>query len=250
MSASEVEAFVRQIAPYIIAEGTKRGYKVFSTVIAQAIIESRYGKSGLARYHNYFGLKAGTAWLLSGKPAINMNTKEEFTIGKLTQVSAYFRVYSDMAAGVAGYYDFISTKRYANLKTALTYEEYARYLKQDGYATSSTYISTLCNTVVTYGLIAYDTGIIPDAPLWMIGGTYITQQDLNVRSEPNGPLVTFDEMTENGKEHSFIGPSGNAILKRGTRVTVKDIMTVGSCVWLQIPSGWICGKNSKNIYVI
>lgn len=250
MSASEVTAFVQRIGPLIVAEGKKRGYKVFSTVIAQAIIESRYGMSGLARYHNYFGLKCGTAWLLSGKPSVNMKTNEEFTIGKLTQVNSYFRVYPDMIAGVSGYYDFISTKRYANLKTATTYEEYARYLKQDGYATSSTYISTLCNTVRSYGLVAYDNGQASVPCMWQIGETYTTQQDLNVRAEPNGPLIPFEDLTENGKKHAFIGPSGNAILKRGTRVTVKDIMTVGSCVWLQIPSGWICGKNSKNIYVV
>ena len=195
MSASEVYEFVQRIGPLIVAEGTRRGYRVFSTAIAQAIIESRYGQSGLAKYHNYFGLKCGTAWLLAGKPSVNMQTKEEFTIGKLTQVSAYFRAYPDIESGVRGYYDFISSKRYANLKTALNYEEYARYLKADGYATSSSYISTLCKTVVSYGLAAYDVGLSPIPTEWVIGQEYTTQQDLNVRSEPNGPLLTFDELT-------------------------------------------------------
>jgi hypothetical protein len=85
--------------------------------------------------------------------------------------------------------------------------------------------------------------------VWQIGRTYTTQQDLNIRYDPNGEKKPYEELTDNAKEHAFIGTSGEGILKRGTRVTVKDIMTVGSCVWLQIPSGWICGKNSKNIYV-
>ena len=252
MSTAEVYSFVAQIAPRIMAEGTKRGYAVFSAVIAQAIIESRYGKSGLAKYHNYFGLKAGTAWLLAGKPSVNMKTNEEFTIGKLTQVNAYFRAYPDMTEGVKGYYDFISTKRYANLKTATTYRQYAEMLKADGYATSSTYVNTLCNTVAQYGLAAYDHGQMPAAiiPSWEVGQTYTTQQDLNVRKEPNGELVSFDELTEDGKAHAFIGPSGKAVLKRGTRVTVKALITTDSCTWIRIPSGWICGKNSKNIYVL
>ena len=249
MSASEVYEFIQRIGPLIVAEGTRRGYKVFSTAIAQAIIESRYGMSGLAKYNNFFGLKCGTAWLLAGKPSVNMQTKEEFTIGKLTQVSAYFRAYPDIESGVRGYYDFISTKRYANLKTATTYEQYAQYLKVDGYATSSSYISTLCNTVKSYGLVAYDQGLAP-VQQWVIGHEYVTQQDLNVRSEPNGPLLTYEELTEDGKAHAFIGPSGNAILKRETRITVKDIKSTGTCTWLRIPSGWICGKNSKNTYVL
>lgn len=251
MSSVEVYTFINQIAPYIIAEGKGRGYKVFSTVIAQAIIESRYGKSTLsAKYHNYFGLKCGKAWIMAGKPSISLKTNEEYTIGKLTQINDYFRVYSNMEQGVAGYYDFISAKRYANLKTATTYRQYAEMLKADGYATSSSYVNTLCSTVTQYGLAAYDHDMTPVFSLWEVGKTYTTQQDLNVRLSPNGDMVPYESMTENGKEHSIIGPSGNAILKRGTNVTVKEIKEVGSCTWLRIPSGWICGKNSKYTYVL
>lgn len=251
MATADVYAFISQIGPLIVAEGSKRGYKVFSTVIAQAIIESRYGKSTLGyRYHNYFGLKCGTLWLAQGKPSISLKTNEEYTIGKLTQIKDYFRVYPDMASGVAGYYDFISSKRYANLKTAATYRDYAEMLKADGYATSSTYVNTLCTTVAQYGLVMYDQGQAPVFSLWEVGKTYTTQQDLNVRQAPNGDILPYDDLTEDGKAHAFIGPSGNAILKRGTKVTVKEIQETGSCTWLKIPSGWICGKNSKNTYVM
>lgn len=251
MAAADVYAFISQIGPLIVAEGSKRGYKVFSTVIAQAIIESRYGKSTLGyKYHNYFGLKCGTLWLAQGKPSISLKTNEEYTIGKLTQIKDYFRVYPDMASGVAGYYDFISTKRYANLKTATNYRQYAEMLKSDGYATSSSYVNTLCTTVAQYGLVMYDQGQAPVFSLWEVGKTYTTQQDLNVRQAPNGDILPYDDLTEDGKAHAFIGPSGNAILKRGTKVTVKEIQETGSCTWLKIPSGWICGKNSKNTYVM
>ena len=252
MAANAVINFVNQIGPLIVSEGQKRGYKIYSTVIAQAIIESRYGQSTLAsRYHNYFGLKAGTAWVLTGKPSIVLKTKEEYKPGTLTTIKDAFRVFADMPSGVAGYYDFISTKRYANLKDAISYAQYAQYLKADGYATSSTYISTLCNTVTQYGLTAFDVGLAPALPsgVWEIGKTYTTLQDLNVREYPNGNKVPYENLTENAKEHAFIGTSGEGILKRGTNVTVMDVQSVGSCVWLRIPSGWICGKNSKNTYV-
>jgi hypothetical protein len=84
---------------------------------------------------------------------------------------------------------------------------------------------------------------------WQVGKTYTTLQDLNVRKEPNGDPVPYYELTEDGKKHAFINTSGNTVLKRGTRVTVKDIKSTGTSTWLKIPSGWICGKNSKNIFV-
>lgn len=238
--------FITTIAPLIVAEGQKRGYKVFSTVIAQAIIESNFGKSQLSeKYHNYFGLKCGSGW--KGTYA-TFNTKEEYKVGVLTTIKDKFRAYPDMAAGVAGYYDFISTKRYTNLKTATTYRMYAEFLKADGYATSSTYVNTLCSTVERFGLNAYDHGFMPS--MWQVGQTYTTQQDLNIRQEPNGDTVPYNQLTADGQKHAFISPSGSSVLRRGTRVTVKAIQSTGSATWVQIPSGWICAKNSKNIFLL
>lgn len=154
MSASEVKAFIQHIAPIIRAEADRRGYRICSTVIAQAIIEGRYGTSTLAKvYHNHFGLKCGSSW--KGK-SVNLKTKEEYQVGNLVTTKDNFRVYDDDFHGVAGYYDFISTKRYANLKNAADYRQYAEYLKADGYATSSTYVQTLCNTVKKYNLWQWD----------------------------------------------------------------------------------------------
>ena len=152
---SKVEEFINTIAPLIVAEGKKRGYSVFSTVIAQAIIESNSGKSILGyKYHNYFGMKCGSRW--KGK-SVNLKTKEEYTVGTLTTIKDNFRVYDSIEEGVKGYYDFISTKRYANLKESKTYVEYAENLKADGYATSSKYVNTLCTTVDVYNLTKYDS---------------------------------------------------------------------------------------------
>lgn len=152
---SKVEEFINTIAPLIVEEGKKRGYSVFSTVIAQAIIESNSGKSILGyKYHNYFGMKCGSRW--KGK-SVNLKTKEEYTVGTLTTIKDNFRVYDSIEEGVKGYYDFISTKRYANLKESKTYVEYAENLKADGYATSSKYVNTLCTTVDAHNLTKYDS---------------------------------------------------------------------------------------------
>lgn len=244
---SAATEFIDKIGPIIVREGKERRYKIYSTVIAQAVIESRYGLSGLAKYHNYFGLKCGSVWIKQGKPSIVMKTKEEYKPGTLTTINDAFRVYPDMEAGVEGYYDFISTKKYQNLKEATTYRMYAEMLKSDGYATSSSYVNTLCKCVEQYNLQSFDKDQTPGQ--WQIGRIYTTQQDLNVRRSPNGDPVPFTALTEDGKKHAFVGSSGTAVLKKGTEVTVKDIKSTGTCTWLQIPSGWICGKNSKNVFV-
>ena len=95
-----------------------------------------------------------------------MNTKEEYTQGQLTPIRDSFRVYNNMSDGVKGYYDFISSSRYANLKTATTPRQYAEYLKSDGYATSSSYVTTLVNVVGSYELEKYDipSEIVDTAP--------------------------------------------------------------------------------------
>ena len=154
-SNQECKKFVNEIAPIIQKVAKEKGYPICSTVIAQACIESAYGTSSLGwKYHNYFGMKCGSSWKGA---SVNMKTKEEYTVGTLTTIRDNFRVYSSMEDGVRGYYDFISTKRYANLKTATTPQMYAERLKADGYATSSSYVNTLMNTVRKWDLDKYDS---------------------------------------------------------------------------------------------
>ena len=156
---AQANEFINHIAPIIVSEANKRGYKIKSTVIAQAIIEGAAGTSKLAKnYHNHFGMKCGSKW--KGK-SVNLSTKEEYTAGTLTNIKANFRAYDTDTEGIAGYYDFIqANSRYANLKNAKDYAEYARMIKADGWATSSTYVNTLTSTVKKYGLNKYDVGSV------------------------------------------------------------------------------------------
>lgn len=153
-TTAQAKQFINHIAPLMQAEAKKRGYQIVSTAIAQAVIEGAAGTSKLARdYHNHFGLKCGKSWKGA---SVNMKTKEEYSVGTLTTIKDNFRAYPNDEEGVKGYYDFINTSRYANLKTATTPRQYAEFLKADGYATSSTYVNTLVNTVAKYGLDKYD----------------------------------------------------------------------------------------------
>lgn len=144
------QQFIDLIGDTVKRVALERGYKYPSSVIAQAVIESGDGNSLLAsKYHNYFGLKCGSSW--NGK-SVNMQTKEEYTTGTLTTIRDNFRVYDSIESGVNGYFDFINYSRYSNLKGATSSRDYIERIKNDGYATSSTYVNTVYNIVKQYNL--------------------------------------------------------------------------------------------------
>lgn len=146
--------FIEQIAKYVKKYAYVYGIEVHSPIIAQAILESGWGKSSLAsKYHNYFGLKCGSAW--KGK-SVNMATKEEYKVGTLTNIRDNFRVYDSMEAGVKGYFDFINTSRYANLKGVKNPEEYVKRIKADGYVTSSKYVDDIMRVIRDNKLTRFD----------------------------------------------------------------------------------------------
>ena len=146
--------FIEQIAKCVKKYAYVYGIEVHSPIIAQAILESGWGKSGLAsKYHNYFGLKCGSSW--KGK-SVNMSTKEEYKVGTLTNIRDNFRVYDSMEAGVKGYFDFINTSRYANLKGVKSPEEYVKRIKADGYATSSKYVDNIMRVIRDNKLTRFD----------------------------------------------------------------------------------------------
>ena len=174
-TTEQIKAFIDKIAPLIQKEAKARGYKVASPIIAQACCESAFGTSSLGyKYHNYFGMKCGSSW--KGK-SVNLKTKEEYN-SKLVSITDNFRVYDSMEEGVVGYFNFISTKRYENLKTANSPRQYLEFIKQDGYATSSSYITTNMTIVDKYGLTRFDEAsfkqITPEVISKVIDGAYGT----------------------------------------------------------------------------
>lgn len=146
--------FIEVIAKYVIKYANDYGIKVHSPIIAQAILESGWGGSTLAsKYNNFFGLKCGGSW--KGK-SVNMATKEEYSVGTLTDIRANFRVYDSIEDGVKGYFEFISYSRYSNLKGVTNPEEYCKLIKADGYATSSTYVTNLMRVIRDNNLTRFD----------------------------------------------------------------------------------------------
>lgn len=153
----EQQNFINSIYEALCKYAPSYNIKCYSAIIAQAILESGWGNSKLASsYHNYFGLKCGSKW--NGK-SVNMKTFEEYNAGVFTPTADYFRVFDNLEEGVKGYLDFINTSRYSNLKNVTSPQEYLQNIKNDGYATSSTYVDNVMNIVTFYNLTSYDTKI-------------------------------------------------------------------------------------------
>ncbi len=137
----KLQEFVDMLYPVIVRTAPMYGHACSRAVMAQAITESWKGNgiSYLAKLNNFFGLKCGTSW--KGR-SVNLKTKEEYIIGNITTIKDNFRVYDSVEAGVKGYFEFVNTKRYQNLKGVRDPERYLNLIKLDGYATSSTYVQT------------------------------------------------------------------------------------------------------------
>ncbi|MCH5380476.1 glucosaminidase domain-containing protein [Limosilactobacillus reuteri] len=123
-----------------------------SLTLAQAILESAWGKSTLAStYHNLFGIKGSYNGM-----SVNMPTYEEYG-GRMVLINDAFRRYPDNNASVQDHTDFlIRNSRYHNLIGVRDANTATYLIRADGYATASTYTSSLRNVINTYDLTRYD----------------------------------------------------------------------------------------------
>lgn len=253
--------FINMVAPIAVAQAAKHNNALFPSVcIAQAAQESGWGTSAkMVKANALYGVKVGkSAWKFgtAWKGAAYKTGTTEYYDGKTaTKITDWFRQYDNITDATEDYMDMLChCSRYQKALNRKTPLESIQAIIAGGYATGPEYVAHIMSIINNCNLQIYDkqgytpTPTTPTA-VWQIGQTYTTQQDLNVRRVPNGDQLTFKELTKDAQAHAFVGPNGGAVLKRGTKVTVKDIMTVGTCVWLKIPSGWICGKNSKYTYV-
>lgn len=149
--------FIDMIGKAAVAEYER--FKILpSLTIAQAILESNWGKSGLSqKAHNYFGMKAGSGWKGA---TYNAQTQEQTPAGQAFTINAAFRAYPDVQAGIRGYYVFLQYPRYANLKGVTDYKEACRLIKADGWATDVSYTDKLVSLIEKYGLVKYDEEVL------------------------------------------------------------------------------------------
>lgn len=149
------KAFIEAMAP-VAQESYKEHGVLPSITLAQGIIESAWGKSGLTvQGNNLFGIKADISWT---GPVIEMNT-QEFVNGQYITVVARWRVYDRWEDSILDHGKFLKENiRYeqAGVFNAKNYKEQAEALLRAGYATDPNYSNKLCSMIESYSLDQYD----------------------------------------------------------------------------------------------
>ena len=171
---TDQEKFIAKIGPMAKVDMAKNGILACIT-IAQAILESGWGKSELAvNANNLFGMKkslSGNTWRGSswdGKSVYSKQTKEVYASGPAT-VQADFRAYGSWEASVNDHSAYLigakngSAYRYKGLVGCTDYRKAAQIIKSGGYATAPDYVDKLCKLIEQYGLTKYNTTYKPSA---------------------------------------------------------------------------------------
>lgn len=126
-----------------------------SLTIAQAILESGWGRSGLTvRANALFGIKATKSW--KGK-VYSANTKECYNGIDFVDEVAVFRAYDSWEDSVADHTKFLcDNKRYKAVIGETDYKKACKAIKAAGYATDPGYAEKLIQLIEKYKLYEYD----------------------------------------------------------------------------------------------
>ena len=205
------------------AQKAAKRYGVYpSVMIAQAILESGWGRSTLAvEANNLFGIKAGADWT---GPTYTARTREEDSKGKSYYINAAFRKYasyedsfedngSKLRLGVSWQPD-----RYkgAWIENAATYAQATKALTGT-YATDSKYDQSLNSRITEYNLNKYDPTISKTAKSHKVekdAATYSWPTDHDVTSKSGsvkkGQTVNVDQTITyyNGTKRMHIAGQG------------------------------------------
>ena len=146
-TTQQQKEFLSRIIPLAKAD-MKKTKILASLTIAQAILESGWGTSALARKsNNLFGIKG------NGK---NYKTFE-YINGKRVDIVDSFKVYPDWETSVADHSGlFLRLSKYQNLIGERDYKKACRKVYEDGYATASNYTEALIKIIEQYKLYEHD----------------------------------------------------------------------------------------------
>ena len=163
----EKSKFIKKVGP-IARENYKRTGILASVTMAQAILESGWGQSSLAKNgNNLFGMKvnlSGNNWAGSAWDGVNAYKKGtyEYGSGGRYRITAKFRKYSCIEDSIEDHSAYLlnakngSRKRYAGLTATTSYKKQLQIIRKGGYATSGSYVSQLCRVIQTYNLTKWD----------------------------------------------------------------------------------------------
>lgn len=150
------QQFIQSIASD--AQDLQKEEKILTSVtLAQAILESNWGKSGLSTTgNNLFGIKGS----YNGE-SVSMGT-QEFSGGKAYHTQADFRKYPDKKASLVDHAQLFingvsgNSNLYAAVIGEKDYKKAAYAIQDAGYATDPAYAEKLISTIEKYDLNNYD----------------------------------------------------------------------------------------------
>lgn len=152
---TEQKNFIKKVGAFASADMKKSGV-LASLTVAQAILESAWGKSELATGGNaLFGIKATKSW--KGKVYCK-DTKECYDGVNLVDVkNAAFRAYDSWEESIEDHSAFLkANKRYKEVIGETDYKKACEAIKAAGYATDPDYVEKLVKLIEDYELTEYD----------------------------------------------------------------------------------------------
>lgn len=189
-----------------------------SVMIAQAMVESGWGTSGLASAPNYnlFGIKGD----YNGS-SVNMGTQEDDGTGSLYSISSNFRKYPSYKESLEDYVSLLrggtsgNSQMYAGTWKSNTksYKDATKYLT-GRYATDTTYADKLNSVIEKYNLTQFDTASDKDQ-------TYTVAQGDTLQSIADKFNMTTDTLMNlnNLKTDNYIYP--------GKTLTITQVIGEG-----------------------
>ena len=186
----------------------------------------------------------------SGK-VYNSKTKECYDGKTYTIIDGCFRAYNSLADSVSDYFDLIcKSSRYRKALVTETPKECISEIKKGGYATDPKYVDSIMKIIESNNLTKYDRREKEDSKkTFKINQKYILQVNLYVRMGvgTNQRIKKYSELTKDGKKHAL--NQKDAVLKKGTKVTCKNVVTLKNETWVEIPSGYICAIYKGKEYI-
>jgi flagellar protein FlgJ len=142
------EKFISGLMPHAKEAARELGIDP-NNLIAQAALETGWGRSQPGDSHNLFGIKAGAGW---NGASVQANT-EEFAGETASRVDANFRAYGSTRESVEDYVRLIrDNPRYAGaMNTGSDVEAFATALQRGGYATDPNYARKLTAVAAEVG---------------------------------------------------------------------------------------------------
>jgi LysM repeat protein len=192
-SSADIQEYIRLYSKAALDQ--ERAYGIPASItLAQGILESGAGKSGLTRNtNNHFGIKALGGW-----------TGPVYYAWDDEPNKSKFRVYSSAAESFRDHSEFLKrNSRYQSLfsKSVYDYRGWAIGLQKAGYATAKNYAAALIGFIDTYRLYAVNGGVKLKAGKTVI----VTHTSTESTSQPVFDASCQQDESEVSEEEEQVG---------------------------------------------